>query len=89
MKGAMAILLLKKEQGDDLRNHRQVCLMHVATKMTTAIITDRMVRNIKDNHLLEEGQEGGRTERSTQRQIQKLIWSVRQAETDGSRLTVA
>eukprot|EP00961_Rhodomonas_salina_P250243 3382765-Rhodomonas_salina.1 len=50
MKGAMAILLLKKELRDDLRNHRLVCLMHVATKMTTAIITDRMVRNIEDNH---------------------------------------
>eukprot|EP00961_Rhodomonas_salina_P121275 1632521-Rhodomonas_salina.1 len=57
--------------------------------MATTVITDRMVRNIEDNSLLEEGQEGGRTARSTRRQIQKLIWSIRNAEDSGSRLTVA
>eukprot|EP00961_Rhodomonas_salina_P263006 3554258-Rhodomonas_salina.1 len=31
----------------------------------------------------------GRTARSTRRQIQKLIWSIRNAEDEGSRLTVA
>lgn len=30
MNGALAILLLKKEPKEDLRNHRPVCLMHVA-----------------------------------------------------------
>eukprot|EP00961_Rhodomonas_salina_P296379 3936295-Rhodomonas_salina.1 len=48
-----------------------------------------MVKNIEDNFLLEEGQEGGRTARSTRRQIQKLIWSIQNAEDTGEKLTVA
>eukprot|EP00961_Rhodomonas_salina_P007112 96234-Rhodomonas_salina.1 len=56
--------------------------------MATTVITDRMVRNIEDHSLL-EGQEGGRTARSTLHQIQKLIWSISNTEDSGSRLTVA
>eukprot|EP00961_Rhodomonas_salina_P047534 638781-Rhodomonas_salina.1 len=60
MKGALAVLLLKKEQREELQNHRPVCLMHVVTKMITTIVTDCIVSNINDNSLLEQGQEGGR-----------------------------
>eukprot|EP00961_Rhodomonas_salina_P146480 1971913-Rhodomonas_salina.1 len=35
MKGALAILLLKKEPREELSNHRPICLMHVVTKMIT------------------------------------------------------
>eukprot|EP00961_Rhodomonas_salina_P272414 3681159-Rhodomonas_salina.1 len=45
-------------------------------------------RMSKHFHLLEEGQEGGRTARSTCRQIQKLIWAIRNAEEEGAKLTV-
>eukprot|EP00961_Rhodomonas_salina_P049663 667644-Rhodomonas_salina.1 len=65
MKGALAILLLKKEPREELLNHLPICLMHVVTKMITTVITDIIVSNIEDNGLLEQGQEGGQAAHST------------------------
>eukprot|EP00961_Rhodomonas_salina_P270485 3654604-Rhodomonas_salina.1 len=78
MKGALTVLLLKKEPREELQNHRPVCLMQVVTKMITTIVTDSIVR-----------QEGGRAAHSTKRQIQKLIWAIHRAEERGDRLTIA
>eukprot|EP00961_Rhodomonas_salina_P189887 2561711-Rhodomonas_salina.1 len=66
MKGALAILLLKKEPREELPNHRPICLMHVVTKMITTVITDRIVSNIEDTDCSSKDRrgDGRRTARS-------------------------
>ena len=72
-RGGIVKLLLKREPNHTLSSWRPVCLLRIAYKLHSRIVTARLRDLAEKYHLLEYVQEGFRQRRSTRRQIERLV----------------
>ena len=87
--GAYTKLLVKKagEEGI-LESLRPVCLMNTAAKIITGIWAHRLSVTLEAQGVLEDVQEGFRPERSTKRQVIRLLSCINDAKREGKKLFV-
>lgn len=88
-RGGIVKLLLKKEPADTLGNWRPVCMANTEYKIYSQIITIRLQRIAESHGILETSQEGFRAERSTRRQIERLLHVLYKARDERKRVYLA
>jgi hypothetical protein len=74
-RGGIVRFLLKRDPSLCLSNWRPVCLLRIAYKIYSRIITSRLRALAEKYQLLEYVQEGFRSKRSTRRQVERL-WNI-------------
>ena len=74
-RGGIVRFLLKRDPSLSLSNWRPVCLLRVAYKIYSRVITTRLRDLVEKYQLLEYVQEGFRSRRSTRRQVERL-WNI-------------
>ena len=70
--GGVVCFLLKRQPANNLTNWRPVCLLRVAYKIYAKVINSRLRRIAEKYGLLEFAQEGFRSRRNCQRQVERL-----------------
>ena len=88
--GAFTKLLVKKAGSEGaLEDLRPVCLMSTAAKIITGIWAHRLSTTLEERGVLEDVQEGFRPDRSTKRQVLRLLNCINDAKRNGEKLIVA
>jgi hypothetical protein len=88
--GAFTKLIVKKAGAEGhLEDLRPVCLMSTAANIITGIWAHRLSTTLEARGVLEDVQEGFRPERSTKRQVMRLLNCINDAKRNGKQLVVA
>jgi hypothetical protein len=88
--GAFTKLLVKKAGLEGaLEDLRPVCLMSTAAKIITGIWAHRLSTTLEEQGVLEDVREGFRPDRSTKRQVLRLLNCINDAKRNGKKLIVA
>mmetsp|Transcript_30073 Transcript_30073/g.61936 ORF Transcript_30073/g.61936 Transcript_30073/m.61936 type:complete len:319 (+) Transcript_30073:1059-2015(+) len=87
-KDTVYMLLTKKAPAELLTNQRPMALCNTTYKLYNMVINSRLTCMAEENSLLETEQEGGRRNRSTVRQLQRLRWNLDDAKRRGKQLYV-
>jgi hypothetical protein len=88
--GAFTKLIVKKAGAEGaLEDLRPVCLMSTAAKIITGIWAHRLSTTLEARGVLEDVQEGFRPDRSTKRQVMRLLNCINDAKRNGKKLIVA
>ena len=69
-------LLTKKAPASVLTNQRPIALCNTVYKLYSMVINSRLTCTAEENSIMEAEQEGGRRNRSTVRQLQRLKWNL-------------
>ena len=84
--GAFTKLIVKKAGAEGaLEDLRPVCLMSTAAKIITGIWAHRLLTTLEAKGVLEDVQEGFRPERSTKRQVMRLLNCINDAKRNGEK----
>lgn len=78
-KTALTILLYKKDDPRQVKNHRPIGLLNTIYKLWTTIVTKCLAMFVEQNNLLSDSQEGFRPNRNTTRQLQRLVMAMEDA----------
>jgi hypothetical protein len=79
-------LMTKKAPPERLTNQRPVALLNTVYKIFSIVLNARLTRTMEENGILEPEQEGGRRQRNTIQQLQRLLWQIQDARQCNKRI---